>query len=65
MLSRDERYSVNGMLIIIDIPKAIEYFKKALSINPKFVPSLYHLGLVYHANRQIYPAIEQFSKVLK
>jgi tetratricopeptide (TPR) repeat protein len=28
---------------------AIEMFDKALALNPKYVPSLYHLGLMYHA----------------
>eukprot|EP00756_Hemistasia_phaeocysticola_P032214 Hpha_TRINITY_DN16397_c1_g5::TRINITY_DN16397_c1_g5_i1::g.62508::m.62508 len=47
---------------------AIEQFKKALDVNPEFIPSLFHLGLMYHINEQspqLFLAMECFTKVLK
>lgn len=52
-------------LTTIEIEKAIEMFKKALEVNAQFVPSLYHLGLMYHASSQLFEAKKCFSKVLK
>lgn len=47
------------------IPQAIDMFKKALEINPKFIPSLYHLGLMYHASGQLFEAKNCFTQILK
>eukprot|EP01062_Namystynia_karyoxenos_P000161 TRINITY_DN1004_c0_g2_i4.p1 TRINITY_DN1004_c0_g2~~TRINITY_DN1004_c0_g2_i4.p1 ORF type:complete len:766 (+),score=272.00 TRINITY_DN1004_c0_g2_i4:89-2299(+) len=51
-----------------NIQAAIEQFKKALDVNPDFIPSLFHLGLMYHISpqsSQLFLAMECFTKVLK
>jgi Tfp pilus assembly protein PilF len=48
-----------------DIQMAIKMFKQALTINEEFTPSLFHLGLMYHANSQLFEAKKCFTKVLK
>ena len=40
-------------------------FDKALALNPKYVPSLYHLGLMYHAEGQHEQAAQMFSAVIR
>ena len=44
---------------------AIEMFDKALALNPKYVPSLYHLGLMYHSEGQHEQAAQMFSAVIR
>ena len=46
-----------------DIDRAIENFRTALEHNPHFIPSLYHLGLMYHANGELFDAVTFFTKV--
>ena len=43
---------------------AIEMFDKALALNPKYVPSLYHLGLMYHTEGQHEQATQMFPAVI-
>jgi tetratricopeptide (TPR) repeat protein len=47
-----------------DVHHAIKMFKKALEINPDYIQSLYHLGLMYHANGQPFEAKRCFERVL-
>ena len=44
---------------------AIEHFSKAIKINPKFKPSLFHLGQMYHLVDDLFAAMDAFSKALK
>lgn len=39
-------------------------FEKAIEIEPQHTASLYHLGLMYHKNRNYKDALLAYSKVL-
>lgn len=40
-------------------------FEKALDITPNHIPSLYHLGLMQHKNRELKEALNSFTDVLE
>lgn len=48
-----------------DYGNAIKMFEKALQITPDHVPSIYHLGLMQHKNRNLNEALESFTMVIK
>jgi clan AA aspartic protease (TIGR02281 family) len=43
----------------------IEYYKKAIELDPKFAPAYYRLGAIYHRQANYELADEQFSQFLK
>lgn len=48
-----------------DLEKAEEYFKKSISLNPKSVDSLYHLGLIEEIKGDSNKALENFKNALE
>lgn len=58
-------YHCKGMAFeeMKEIDMAIDMFRTALEYNPKFIPSLYHLGLMYHASGKLFEAKEYFTEV--
>jgi tetratricopeptide (TPR) repeat protein len=47
-----------------DPPKAMQHYKKALELEPNFVPALNNLALVTAANKEYYKAITVFMDIL-
>ncbi|XP_051912790.1 tetratricopeptide repeat protein 6-like [Hippocampus zosterae] len=47
-----------------DYERAIQFFEKALEVDPANVPSLYHLGLMQHRGGRLADAIDSLTKVL-
>jgi tetratricopeptide (TPR) repeat protein len=43
---------------------AIEMFEKALDVSSDHIPSLYHLGLMQHKNKQLAEALSSLTQVL-
>lgn len=47
-----------------NVEKAIEMYKKALSLQDNFVSSRFHLGLMYHRTNKFHKALKCFTNVL-
>jgi tetratricopeptide (TPR) repeat protein len=47
-----------------ELSRAIEYYNRALELNPRFVPALNNLALVTAANKEYYKALTIFFDIL-
>jgi tetratricopeptide (TPR) repeat protein len=43
----------------------VEYYEKAIELDPEFVPALYRLGAIYYRRANYELADQQFAKFLK
>ena len=48
-----------------DNNKSIEYYKKSLSISPKFIPSRYNLALLYYFSKDYKESIKHLEEAIK
>ncbi len=58
-----QRYEVHGNPEFLDM--AVNAFKQALKINPRFVPSLYNLGMLYYSSDRKSYAAPYFKTLLE
>ena len=49
----------------IDYPYAVDYFKKALDLNPEMYEALLYYGASFYAMEKYYKAIEIYEGALK
>ena len=59
-LHRGDTFYCNG-----ELDKASEEYKKAIEINPDFIPSYFCLGVISYDKKNYSEALEYFNKVIK
>ena len=47
------------------VEMAIKMYKQALTLDKKYFGSRFHLGMMYHQNKQFHEALAAYSEVLK
>src|SRR5690606_21135871 len=69
-LNPENAYTLNNLGFLIDSQfnnpkKAIEYYKKAIDLNPKLVISRINLALTYNKEGKVEKARKEYLKILK